>query len=86
MREDIDRILPDQLHRAGCALLAVGIARQAVKDWQDAVEMLEKIPDHLESQCMKTECEMFFRSEWFQEIRSFAPDVIPVDMMRRLKG
>ena len=86
MRDDIAPILPHTLHRTGCALLASGIVRQAVKDWLDAVEMLEKVPDHFESQCMKMECEIFFCSEWFQEIREFAPDVIPVDMMRRLKG
>ena len=86
MREDIDHAVPDTLNRTGCALLASGIVRQAVKDWQDAVEMLEKVPDHFESRCMKTECEMFFRSEWFQEIREFAPDAIPADMMRRLIG
>ena len=85
MRDDISPILPDALHRTGCELLAAGIVRQAVKDWQDAVGMLKKVPDHFESRCMKTECEIFFRSEWFQEIREFAPDTIPVDMMRRLK-
>ena len=86
MREDIDQILPHTLHRTGCALLAAGIVRQTVKDWKDAVEMLEMVPDHFESLCMKTECEIFFHSEWFKEIREFAPDVIPEDIMRRLEG
>lgn len=77
--------LPKQLNRKGCAMLAAAIVRQAVKDYKDALEMLQKVPDHFESRCMKAECEAFFCSERFQEIREFAPDVIPVDIMEVLK-
>ena len=84
MNEDRYTILPATLHRTGCALLASGIVRQAVKDWQDAEEMLQKVPEYLDAQEMKLECELFFLSDWYQELMEFAPDVIPVDMLRRL--
>lgn len=84
MKEDIAFVLPDPLHRKGCSLLAVGIVRQAIKDRQDAKEMLKKVPDHEPSQEMVLETERFFRSNWFQDIREFAPDVIPVDIMEVL--
>ena len=84
MSEGKEAILPDTLHRTGCALLAVGIVRQAVRDWQDAEEMLQKVPEYLAAQEMKLECELFFLSDWYQELMEFAPDVIPVDMLRRL--
>jgi len=77
--------LPEQLNRKGSAMLAVGIVKQAVKDYKDAVKMHEKVPDHFESRCKKVECEIFFCSEWFQKLREFAPDVIPADVMRRLE-
>ena len=43
------KIIPVKLNDRGTSLLAVGIVRQAVKDWQDAREMLEKVPDHEQS-------------------------------------
>ena len=85
MKDNSSFNLPDPLHRKGCSMLAVGIVRQAIKDWQDAKEMLRKVPDHEPSQEMVLETERFFRSNWFQEIRECAPDVIPVDMMEVLK-
>lgn len=68
----------------GYGMFAAAIVNQAVKDWKDAVSMLEKVPDHVASVEMKTECEKFFSSEWYQDIRELAPDVIPENMMRRL--
>lgn len=85
MKSESVNILPKQLNRKGSAMLAVGIVRQAVKDYKDAVKMLKKVPDHFESRCMKVECEIFFCSEWFQKLREFAPDVIPVDIMEVLE-
>lgn len=56
----------------GYGMLAVAIVNQAVKDWNEGDED------------MKAECERFFRSDWYQEIRELAPAVIPENMMRRL--
>ena len=85
MKSEAENTLPKQLNRKGSAMLAVGIVRQAVKDYKDAIKMLKKVPDHFESRCMKVECEIFFCGEWFQKLREFAPDVIPADLMRRLE-
>ena len=68
----------------GYGTLAAAIVHQAVRDWKDAVSMLEKVPDHEASLEMKTECEGFFQGEWYQDIRELAPEVIPENMMRRL--
>ena len=84
MKDDHVFSLPPQLHRTGCALLASGIVRQAVKDWKDAKEMLSKIPDHEPSLDVIRETESFFRSDWFQAIREFAPNVIQVDILEVL--
>lgn len=65
-------ILPQKLNRQGTSLLASAIVRQAVRDWQEGDDQ------------MRTDCEMFFGSGWYQELREMAPDAIPVNMMRRL--
>lgn len=85
MRNGFDHVLPDPLDRTGCALLAAGIVRQAVKDWKDADEILQRHPNYADAQEMRLGCEIFFASDWYQELREFAPDAIPVDMLRRLK-
>ena len=56
----------------GYGMLAAAIVNQAVKDWEEGDED------------MKAECERFFRSDWYQEIRELVPAVIPGNMMRRL--
>ena len=66
-------VLPDKLDRHGCALLAAGVVRQAIRDYQEG------------NDDMKTECELFFESDWFQELQEMAPDVIPVNLLRRLQ-
>ncbi|MBO4394629.1 MAG: hypothetical protein J5800_09835 [Spirochaetales bacterium] len=78
-------ILPDTLHRKGCSMLAVGIVRQAIKDWQDAVSYLEKNPGERGVQDQLDDTERFFLSDWYQELRELAPDVIPVNMMEALR-
>ena len=76
--------LPLQLHRKGCAMLSVAVVRQAVKDWKDASETLGQFPENRNALEMKADCETFFKSTWFEDVREFAPDVIPVDLMEVL--
>ncbi len=61
------------MNKRGTSLLAAGIVRQAVKDWQEGNED------------MKAECERFFESEWYSILRELAPGVIPADIAWRLK-
>lgn len=79
-------LFPETIHRKGAAMLAAAVVRQAVKDWKDAKELLERIPSDLDAQETVLEVELFFRSGWFGFLREFAPDMIPEDMMRRLDG
>ena len=58
--------------RRGYAMLAVAIVNQAARDWIDGDDGT------------KDECERFFRSDWYRELRELAPDVVPEDMMGRL--
>ena len=74
------------MNKGGCALLAAAIVNRTVQDWRDAKGMLEKLPDDVNALEMMYDCEMFFRSQWYQFLREFAPEVIPEDMMRRLEG
>ena len=56
----------------GYGTLAAAIVHQAVRDWKEG------------DKDMKADCERFFGSNWYQDIRELAPDVIPENMMRRL--
>ena len=84
MCEERKAILPAALNRKGTAMLVAAVVRHAVKEWQDAKALLEKDPSDLGAQETVLDVEMFFAGTWFLELRELAPDVIPVDMMRRL--
>ena len=56
----------------GYGTLAAAIVHQAVRDWKEGDEG------------MKAACERCFGSNWYQDIRELAPDVIPENMMKRL--
>lgn len=71
--------------KSGTALLATAIVNRAVGDWKDAKAMLEKVPTDEKSLATVEETEAFFRSTWYQDLRELSPDVIPVNMMRRLE-
>ncbi len=46
--------------------LICAIVKQAVKDWRTAVRRLKRKPGNKEAQALRSECEAFFRSEWFR--------------------
>ena len=73
------------MDKQGTRLLAAAIVNRAVQDWKDAKDMLEKFPDDASALEMEYDCELFFRSQWYQELREFAPS-IPENMMKRLMG
>lgn len=62
------------MNKQGCAFLAAAIVRQAIKDWFEGSEE------------MKADCEIFFSSEWYQELKDLAPNTIPVNITRRLNN
>ena len=62
------------MNKRGYALLAAAIVRQAVKDLQEGNDQ------------MKAECELFFASDWYQDLRDLAPKTIPDDMERRMRN
>ena len=72
------------MNKRGCALLAAAIINRAVQDWKDAKALLSKFPSDSDALYTASETERFFRSDWYQILREFAPDVIPENMMRRL--
>lgn len=65
--------------------LAEQIVASAVKDWKDAMEILDVIPEDISSWETVLECEDFFRSDWYQTLRELSPDAIPVNMISFLK-
>lgn len=73
------------MNKHGTRLLAAAIVNRAVQDWKDAKAMLVKIPDHMDSLRIVEETERFFKSEWYLFLRELAPEVIPENMMRRLR-
>ncbi len=72
------------MDRKGTALIAAAIVHQAIKDWKNAKEILQKEPGYVDALETVRETESFFRSDWYQTLREFAPDVIPVDIMEIL--
>ena len=54
--------LPLQLHRKGCAMLAVAVVRQAIKDWKDASETLVQFPENRNALEIKADCETFSKA------------------------
>ncbi len=73
------------MDRKGTGLLAAAIVNIAVNDWRKAQEMLQKEPGYVVALETVRETENFFQSDWYQMLREFAPDVIPVDIMEVLK-
>lgn len=84
-QEIIAEVLPNVLDRRGSGMLAVGIVRQAMKEWKEAKAMLKKVPDDMDSLEIIREVEIFFRSPWYRTLREFAPDVLPKNMTEKLK-
>ncbi len=74
-----------ELDKSGCNGLVAGIIEQAVRDWKKAAKMLEKVSDDKKSLEMKKDCEEFFKSEWYQELRDMLDENIPEDMLSVLK-
>ena len=72
------------LNAKGCALLAVAVVRTALQDWVSARDALLKCPANRNARHQLAETEEFFSGDWFEELREFAPDVIPPDMMATL--
>lgn len=72
------------MNKRGCTLLAAAIVNRAVQDWKDAKALLAKFPSASDALYTVAETERFFRSDWYQVLREFAPDVIPVDIMEVL--
>ena len=61
--------------------LANAIVFLAVKDWRGAMGKLKKRPRHKPALKKKEECELFFRSEWFEELTGVEGSII----LRKLK-
>jgi len=74
------------MNTEGSRLLAVGIVWQALKDYQKAQETLALVPDHLPSELTTKEVELFFQSDWFLELREFAPDIISENILEDFKN
>ena len=77
--------MTDILNEKGVASLATSIVRQAVKEWKEAMIVLQKIPEDERARETVRDVESFFHSNWYQILREFAPDVIPVDITEKLK-
>ena len=73
------------MNKRGCALLAAAIVNRAVQDWKDAKAVLEKYPEDANALEKVYDCELFFRSQWYQTLRDITPE-IPENIMRRISG
>ena len=61
--------------------LVNAIVLQTVKDWRSAVKVLRKRPRYEPAITLKTDCESFFRSGWFETLTEADGCVI----LRKLK-
>jgi len=48
--------------------LAKAIIVQAAADYREALKILNEDPAKLKGQRLKSDCERFFRSQWFREL------------------
>lgn len=62
--------------------LANAIVLQAVKDYRDALNKLQKYPRNADARAMKNDCEKFFRSSWYQTLTSVDGEML----MQKLKA
>lgn len=60
--------------------LANAIVLQAVKDYRDALRTLKKHPRRSDARSVKSDCERFFRSSWYQTLTSVDGEIL----MRKL--
>lgn len=65
--------------------LASRIIAVAVEDWKAAKEMLAKNPADTKSKETVLECEEFFSSSWYQNLRELSWDDFPYDMKSKLE-
>lgn len=65
--------------------LASRIIAVAVEDWKAAKEMLAKNPADIKSKETVLECERFFASSWYQDLRELSWDDFPYDMKSKLE-
>jgi ABC-type phosphate/phosphonate transport system substrate-binding protein len=65
--------------------LASRVIEVAVEDWKAAKELLAKNPCDLKSKETVLECEEFFASAWYQDLRELAWDDFPEDMKKKLQ-
>ena len=56
--------------------LANAIAIQAVKDWRNSVKKLRRRSRNIEAGRLKSDCERFFLSGWFEELTAVDGSVI----------
>ena len=62
--------------------LAQAIILQAAEDYRNALKGMQEEPEKRKHLKRKTECEHFFRSEWFRVLSKVNPDMIP-DRIRK---
>lgn len=65
--------------------LASRIIAFAVEDWKKAKETLRESPKDQTSLSMVSECERFFSSSWYQDLRDLSWDYFPYDMNQALE-
>ncbi len=56
--------------------LANAIILQAVKDYREARKKLKKRPKNEDAKLMVSDCEAFFRSEWFKDLTNLNGEVL----------
>ena len=61
-----------KLNKKGCTLLASAIISNAAKDWIEG------------NVSQKAECERFFESEWYQNLRELSNNVAPENIAGKL--
>ena len=65
--------------------LASRIIAIAVEDWKDSVQVLREHPKDQKSLDMVSECERFFASSWYQDLRELSWNDFPYDMKSKLE-
>ena len=66
--------------------LAIAIVTQAIIDYKKALKKLEKNPNNINQQRIKNECEIFFKSDYFDVLTNVDVNYLLKNMERMNKN
>ena len=74
------------MDKGGTKRLVTEIVMQALRDYEEATDLLRTYSGNRKAREQKEEIEEFFESEWFQDLRALAPETISERIFEEVKN